>query len=346
MRIRRAVLLAAFVLVPASLFLLGQTNQAPEQQPELPTFRAESRLVLVDVVPEYERKDLHTKALLTDLKREDFRVFDNGKEVPISTFDAGMTHSTRPIALWLIVQCPQAGQASDWHSDFMKDKMELLKPAFEHLGPNDVVGVAHWCDNGDAKIDLLPAHDADAALKAVETILHQKGLSSGDNRSGELAMQKMIRMTVENVHGATPDRLPVLLFFYGDHAGTDSIEADEIIKYVLETSGVVFGIGNGGWAYHPDMMFTNGQTGWLVHYYGHETGGQYYIAPNPKFYAAVFNYILVQMDLRYTLGFKPAVADGKKHIIKVELTKEAEKRYSGVQLHFREAYIPVAPQAQ
>jgi hypothetical protein len=65
----------------------------------LPTFTATSQLVLVDVIPEYTKTELHKRTLLTDLKREDFRIFDNGKEMPIRSFDVGATHETRPIAL-------------------------------------------------------------------------------------------------------------------------------------------------------------------------------------------------------------------------------------------------------
>jgi hypothetical protein len=79
------------------------------------------------------------------------------------------------------------------------------------LDTNDAVGVAHWCDDdGTASIDLPPGRDPVPALAMVDELLNQKAVS-GEDRSGELAMQRMIRSIVDNVRQTKPDRLPVLL---------------------------------------------------------------------------------------------------------------------------------------
>ena len=96
------------------------------------TLRVDSSLVLVDVIAENVKTALHTRALLTDLRREDFRIFDNGHEMPISSFDIGVQNTTRPIALWLIVQCKEPFPPN-WHSDFMQGKTQFLRPALLHL---------------------------------------------------------------------------------------------------------------------------------------------------------------------------------------------------------------------
>ena len=312
-------------------------SQTPVSEPEMPTFRAGAQLVLVDVIPEYT-PDSRSRSLLTDLKREDFRVFDNRKEMSIAGFDIGAANQTRPIALWLIVQCPLGFQPG-WASDFMRGKTQYLSPALAHLFRDDVVGVAHWCDNGIANIDLPPAHDPDAALSAIDQILSQKP-ALGSNRKGELAMQKMIRMLVGNVQAATPDRLPVLLFLYGDHSGTRLSEADLIIESVLESSGLVFGISDNSWPFRPDAMFYDRNVNYLVHYYSQETGGGFYGVEDPKLFSAALDYILSQLHLRYTLSFKPLALDGKRHQLKVELTKDALRRFRGARLRHRQSYIP------
>jgi len=315
----------------------GQTTSPTDQTP---IFRAESRLVLVDVVPEYESKQLHARTLLTDLTRDDFRIFDNGKEMPINSFDAGVSHGTRPLSLWLIVQC-NLGFPAEWASGFLRGKTQYLRPAFAQLEPKDVVGVAHWCDDGNAAIDLPPGRDPDAALSTIDRLLNEKDVT-GENRSGELAMQKMIEMILDNVHSASEERLPVLVILYNDHSATYIDEADRIIEDVLETSGIVFGIGNNGLPFNPHYMFSNGQVHFLAHYYSQQTGGQFYSTSDPKLFSAALDYILAQLHLRYTLGFKPTVIDGKIHTLKVELSKETKKRYSGAELRFRQAYVPVA----
>jgi len=304
------------------------------------TVRVDSRLVLVDVIPEYEDKS-HTRALLTELKQEDFRLFDNRKVVTIRSFDKGGTQGMRPIALWLIVQCPQ-GFSPGWASDFLRGDAQQLRPALGHLNKDDVVGVAHWCDDGEAAVDAVPGHNPNEVLAKVDEILNAR-ISHGENRAGELAMQKLVRTIIDNVQSTQPDRLPVMVFFYGDHCATYPNEAQEIIKAVLETSGMIFGISDGRWPFDAQKMHLwNSQIGYLVHYYSQQTGGEYYTTPDSKLYAAALDYILSQVHLRYTLGFKPQAIDGKVHSLKVELTKEAKSRFRDVTLRFRQEYLPTA----
>src|ERR1035438_1921174 len=134
--------LMAFGWFPA----FAQTPQA-----QIPTFRAETQLVMVDVVADIKEKTLHERALLTDLKKEDLRVFDNGHEMPIRSFDIGAHYETRPIALWLIVQC-NMGDPPEWNSGFLRNKTQLLRPALARLQTHDAIGVAHWCGDGTASV--------------------------------------------------------------------------------------------------------------------------------------------------------------------------------------------------
>jgi hypothetical protein len=127
---------------------------------------------------------------------------------------------------------------------------------------------------------------------------------------------------------------------YGDHCAADAKEATHIIEEVLETSGIVFGISDNGYPFNPEQMFRNDQVTFLVHYYSKETGGQYYSSPDPRLFSTALDYILLQLHLRYTLGFRPMVVDGKKHTLKVELRKEAQKRFPTAHLRFREEYVP------
>ena len=72
-----------------------------------------------------------------------------------------------------------------------------------------------------------------------------------------------------------------------------------------------------------------------------QTGGQYFTA-DTQGYAAALDMIFMQLHFRYELGFIPPTIDGKRHKLKVELTKEAQARYKGVRLRFRPVYIPIS----
>jgi hypothetical protein len=329
--LRLCLLILMFGWLPA----LAQTETPPS---DVTTIRVDTSLVLLDVIAEITDTRLHTKNLLTTLGRGDFRVFDNGHEVPIRNFDTGAKFSTRPIALWLIVQC-NLGFPAEAASGFMQGKTQFLTPAFAHLDKTDVVGVAHWCDNGDATVDLSPGTDVSAAIQKVDEILNQKRVN-GDNRPGELAMQHMIRMILENTHNATPSRLPIYLFLYGDRSGTKAAEAESVLQDLLESSGIAFGINDGGFPYDSNAVFRGGQTFYLAHYYSQETGGQFYSTRDPALFANALDYILLQLHFRCTLGFKPTSLDGKKHVLKVELTEGAKKKFPATELRFRPEYVP------
>jgi hypothetical protein len=51
--------------------------------------------------------------------------------------------------------------------------------------------------------------------------------------------------------------------------------------------------------------------------------------------------ILTQLHFRYQLGFVAQAIDGKRHTLKVELTREARAKHKSVRLRFRLQYIPV-----
>ena len=113
-----------------------------------PVIRVESPLVLVDVITQ----DTKTALPVSGLKKEDFRVFDNGLEMPIQSFDLGARYGVRPITLWFAVICNEV----DWDengSGFIRGKSKLLRSSLDHLDQNDTVGVAHWCDDKTCSID-------------------------------------------------------------------------------------------------------------------------------------------------------------------------------------------------
>jgi hypothetical protein len=287
------------------------------------------------------------------LKQADFRLFDNRKEVTIQSFATG--RDTRPIVLWLIVQC-STGSPPDWGSNFIKGKTQLLKPALEHLASRDLVGVAHWCDDGQAKVDVAPGTSVDAALQGVEQVLNLK-VANANDRAGEESMAHMVRMVDDSTRNSKsslpagtqsgPDAgqtyMPVFLFLYGDQGGTDSREANTIIENVMETSGMVYGLSVV--EIHHDVLedVGSGQTFNQAHYYSRATGGQYYSTTQTELFGPTLDYIIGQLHVRYTLGFKPAKMDGKPHDLRVELTKDAQSRFPKTTLRFRAEYIPIPP---
>jgi hypothetical protein len=285
-------------------FLAACTRSAIAQQrpayPQAPTFRVQSSLVLVDVIS----KDPKSGLPIRDFKKEDFRLFDNRHEVPISTFDAGARYDTRPIIVWLVVICNESGLPKFGASAEFLGQESLFRPALTQLESHDLVGVAHWCDNGDSQLDLLPTEDRNRVIEdlagALKPIPFEGGTSASDE-AGEQAFRKVIRLIIRDAYGRNPKPLPVIVFLDGDHTGQPHGELNKLVDDFLETSGIVFGIRD---SRSPNLHFIIGEQAEIMHYMAKHTGGEYFSAP-PSGYEAALEAILLQLHYRYALGFIP-----------------------------------------
>jgi len=299
---------------------------------QVPTIRVQSSLVLVDVISQ----DLKSGLPVRDFKKEDFRMFDNRHEVRITTFDAGA--DTRPITLWLAVICNEGGLIGA--SAEFAGKESLFRSALDHLEKHDTVGVAHWCDNGETQLDLLPTEDRDTPIGVLAESLNPipfQGGTDATDQVGEETFRKMIRLIIRDAYRKNPKPLPVIVFLHGDHTGQPRHELDQLVDDFLETSGIVFGIRDDRSAV---LHFLIGEQAKIMHYMAKHTGGQYFSAP-PSGYANALEAILTQLHFRYELGFIPPAIDGKRHELRVELTKKAKEQHKRVRLRYRPEYIPV-----
>src|SRR2546428_3900499 len=162
----------------ASICFLAVCASAPIATAQAPTIRVQSSLVLVDVITQDRKSGLPVR----DFKKEDFRLFDNRHEVRNATFDAGAQYDTRPITLWLVVICNESGLPILGASAEFLGQESLFRPALEHLEKNDRVGVAHWCDNGNSQLDLLPTEDRDNAIRQLAETLRPIPFEGGTIR--------------------------------------------------------------------------------------------------------------------------------------------------------------------
>lgn len=333
--IAAACLLASFGLALTEVDAQDQSSSVPE-----PLFRVQSSLVLADVIT----RDLDSGLPVRDLAKDDFRVFDNGHKISVTTFDAGALHDTRPVNLWLVVICNEAGKNPyDASAGFM-GKESLFRPALDHLEKQDAVGVAHWCDNGEAQIDLPPTGDHDNCIRALAEALRpiefHGGTPSAD-QAGEEAFRKVIRLIIRDAYRRNPKPLPVIVFLHGDYTGQPHHELNMLVDDFLETSGIVFGIQDD----RAPGLHMLGEQSKIMHYMAGHTGGEYF-SSTPEGYASALEAILTQLHFRYELGFVPAVIDGQRHALRIELTGDAKKRHRRVRLQFRPEYIPIREQPE
>jgi hypothetical protein len=153
---------------------------------------------------------------------------------------------------------------------------------------------------------------------------------------GEMTFRKMVRTIIQEAQRRNPQPLPALVFLDGDYTGQPKSELNHLIDDFLETSGIVFGIKDERSPSLGPLLFEQGQ---IMHYMAEQTGGQFFAAP-PAGYSAALEAILMQLHFRYELGFVPPALDGKRHKLKVVLTKDAKEKHKGARLRFRSEYIP------
>jgi hypothetical protein len=330
-KIRVAGTLGMVLLSWLSSGTLAQERKQPS--PAQTAIRVQSSLVLIDVISHEAKNGLPIR----DFQKADFRVFDEEKEVSIASFEAGAGNA-RPVILWLAVICNEGGKVGG--SREFVGKEAYFRPALDHLEEHDSVGIAHWCDNGETQLDLLPTEDRDSPIRVLaETIKPISFHTGGDSDAvGEVTYRKMLRLIIQDAHRRNPQPLPVIVFLDGDHTGQPRSELDPVVNDILETSGIVFGIKDQNAPRCCGLMI--GEQGQISHYVANYTGGEYFSAPASG-YAAALDKILMQLHFRYELGFVPPVIDGKRHKLKVELTKEARDKHKGVRLRVRREYIPV-----
>lgn len=315
----------------STMSVVAQVAPSVTQSPEI-TFHSSSNLVLVDVIALNAKNGLPDKTL----KRGDLQIFDNGHPVSIETFDSGTT--TRPLALWFVVQCSMQDYDSQG-SGLFRGRISLFIPALENLGKQDTVAVAHWCDNGDSKLDLLPTSNVEAAATSLEHVLAPTFDPNNHDRPGELALQKTLQLIVDITRPSKPEPLPVVIFLYGDWSGMDRSEADHFIDELLGTSAIAYGLKD---RRSPHMWFPlPGEQKEIAHYIATQTGGQY-LEVTPETYATGLEEILRQLHFRYELGFQPETMDGKRHQLRVKLVNAVKNRHKGVRLRYRAAFVPIS----
>lgn len=332
MRTKPAVILL-LLSVRVSLSALSAAQDAPTiaQPPEI-TFHSSTNLVLVDVIALNAKNGLPDKTL----KKDDFEVFDNGHPVSVKTFDNAAKFTTRPLALWFVVQC----KMPDWEkqgSGLFAGRISLFEPALKDLDKQDSAAVAHWCDNGDSRLDLLPTRNVEDVATALELVLAPSPALGDHDRPGELALQKTLQLIMDATHSLVPEPVPVLIFLYGDFSGMPRLEADHFIDELLETSAIAFGLKD---RRSPHQWWLPGEQKEVAHYIATETGGQY-LQVTPETYATGLEEILSQLHFRYELGFKPEALDGKRHKLSVKLVDVVRSQHTGVRLRYRAAYVPI-----
>ena len=79
-------------------------------------------------------------------------------------------------------------------SGLFRGEISLFEPALKYLDSEDTVAVAHWCDDGESKLDLLPTRNFGHVPTVLEEVLERSIQADDHDRTGELALHKTLQL--------------------------------------------------------------------------------------------------------------------------------------------------------
>jgi hypothetical protein len=253
----------------------------------------------------------------------------------INSFAAGSDARARPVALWFVVQCPLERAYTNWisyGSGFMKGKTASFAPVLNKLGERDTVAVAHWCDNGEFGLDLLPSLDRGAPQRSLDAVLDSPR-ARVSTTPGEVALHDVVMKIRDTARQATPNAQPVIIFLYGDHSGMHHDQVQELLDDTVGPLPIVYGINNGAVSIR-NLPVTNEWTQmYVVHFLADRTGGRVLSSMRGN-YAGDLEQILDEVRGRYEIGFVPEAAAGRRYDVKVKLSDAGRKKLKAVNLSY------------
>jgi Ca-activated chloride channel family protein len=205
-------------LVVLAFFASAQQPSAPPPSAsgEEPTFRADTRLVILPIsVADKSGK------LITNLTQQSFKVFENGAEQPIKIFK----REDVPVSMGIIID----------NSGSMRDKRQKVETASIDLvkasNPRDEVFIVNF--NDEAYLDVEMTND----MKKLE-----EGVARIDSRGGT-AMRDAISMSIDYLKqkGKKDKKVLLVVTDGNDTASTGSLE--KLIDKTRQGEVLVFAIG-------------------------------------------------------------------------------------------------------
>ncbi|MGD1097334.1 MAG: VWA domain-containing protein [Bryobacteraceae bacterium] len=197
--------------------LLAQTPpQAPLPDDETPTFRADTRLVV-----------LHTSVvdkngkLLTNVPESAFKVFENGVEQPLKLF----RREDVPVSMGIIID--NSGSMRDKRLKVAAASMDLVKAS----NPQDEVFIVNF--NDDAYLDQPFTSDNKKLESALEKI---------DSKGGT-AMRDAISMSIDYMKDKGKKDKKVILVVTDGNDNTSNETLEQLVRKARQAEVLIYCIG-------------------------------------------------------------------------------------------------------
>jgi Ca-activated chloride channel family protein len=324
------------LLFPALVLLSGAAN-APQNLQEPPqTIRIQVERVNVGVIVTDARGQF-----VGGLRREDFHIFDNGTEQPLTDFAA----VEEPAQVLLLIEAGPAVYLLE--GGHLQAAFGLLKG----LSAGDRIAVIKYAEAPQGILDFTT--DKPAAAASFEQLHFNLGF-------GSLNLSSSVSNVLEWLTQVRGKKTIVLL-----STGVDTSAVNERAKMLQQLkSGDVrlLAVSLAGGLQdsppgnkkktaaknpaQPAQQFA--QANELLKQMAEATGGRAYFPANEKEFSAAYAEIAQLVRHEYSLAFTPAVRDGAVHSIEVriDVPQTTTPKGAGIvyRLDHRRAYVAPAPQ--
>ncbi len=329
-RLPQAALLFATVLCACSFAGAQENPQLPKQTIQVSVDRVSVGVIVTDSGGRF----------VEGLRREDFRIFDNGIEQPITGFAA----VEEPAQVLLLIEAGPAVYLLE--GGHLQAAVALLNG----LSKDDRVAVVKYADSPAALLDFTP--DKQAALAAFGQLRFNLGF-------GSLNLTSSVSKVLEWLRSLQGKKTIVLLT-----TGVDTSPSSESARAMeqLRVSDVrLLAVSLAGDLQSPKSpskkktLAANSsktaqqfeQANQLLKRMAESTGGRAYFPANTKEFNSVYAEIAQLVHHEYSLAFAPPVRDGLVHAIevRVEAAQKQAANASGspYRVDHRQAYLAPPP---
>jgi VWFA-related protein len=265
------------------------------------------------------------------LRREDFRVFDNGIEQPLTGFAA----IEEPAQVLFLIESGPAVLFLGKNHVLASDTL------LNSLSPNDRVAIASYSKDATLLLDFTP--DKLTAKLALQSLNFTLGFA-------ELNLSSSIASAIDWLT-PFPRKKTVVVLSTG--VDTSPPEKWQMIQQKLKTSDVrILAVSLSGDFRKPpkgrklslqerqDGAFVKqgfAQADQSLHELSQATGGRVYLPQNEKEFDRAYSEIVQLVRHEYSIAFSPASNDGQLHTIQVKVKR------SWCRVDHRQAYLAPTP---
>jgi Ca-activated chloride channel family protein len=303
-----AVLCSSFLVLCSSFVVRGSTF------PQAPVFRSGSAELVVLPVVVTDRQGRY----VSDLPRDRFSIFDNGRRVPIEIF----TNEDTPVTIGLIVDA--SGSMRSKIGEVIAASLRFARTS----NPQDELFAVQF--NDDVQ-EVMPDRPF---LLAGEFNLLETAISA-IRPDGQTALYDGLMAGLDHLaKGSRTRRVLIVISDGGDNASDTKLDA--VLARARESNAAIYTIG----IYDENDLDKNPG---VLKSLAHTTGGERYLPRSPGDLITACERIAREIRGGYMIGYPPPARDGVYHRIKVEIEASAGRKLN---VRTRPGYVAAAAAAQ